>query len=114
MRSEKKTLNALNWDREFALEQTAGDEELLAELMVLFKDSAADDLINLKEAINDDSPANVVSAAHSLKGSAASLGIESVRKLASEMEEDGRNGSISKARDGLVGMEALLEEVNRL
>jgi hypothetical protein len=34
----------LHWNKAFALEQTAGDEELLEELLLLFKDSSASDL----------------------------------------------------------------------
>ena len=66
----------LLWNKEFALEQTAGDEELLAELLVLFKDSSASDFALLQQAVAAQDTEGVVRAAHSLKGASASLGIE--------------------------------------
>ncbi len=104
----------LNWDRAFALEQTAGDEELLDELMELFIDSSFDNLLSLKEAIKSTDAQAVIAAAHSLKGSSASLGIESVRKLVLEIERDARNGSLSCAVDSLSELEEQLEEVKKI
>jgi len=104
----------LQWNKAFALEQTAGDEELLEELLVLFKDSSAADYAQLQQAVANGDAAAVMRAAHSLKGAAASLGVEGLRQLAYEMENDGRNGSVIVAREKLMAMGELLAQLQAL
>lgn len=99
----------LQWNKEFALEQTAGDEELLEELLTLFKDSAAADMVQLQTAIAAQDTDGVVRAAHSLKGASASLGIEGIRNIATAMEADAREGSVAVAQKQIAEMQALLE-----
>ena len=90
-------MKELLWNREFALEQTAGDEELLEELLDLFRDSSAQDFARLCKAAESGDVDGVVAAAHSIKGAAASLGIEGVRQLALEMESRARQGEVDLA-----------------
>jgi len=107
-------MSDLLWNREFALEQTAGDEELLDELLVLFKDSSAQDFEQLCRAAEAGEAAGVVAAAHSIKGAAASLGIEGVRLLALEIETDARAGSVARALAGRDELSALLAACGQL
>jgi histidine phosphotransfer protein HptB len=104
----------LHWNKAFALEQTAGDEELLEELLVLFRDSSVSDYAQLQQAVAACDAAGVVRAAHSLKGAAASLGIEGIRQSAHDMETDGRNNSVAVAREQLSAMGDLLEQLKNL
>jgi HPt (histidine-containing phosphotransfer) domain-containing protein len=104
----------LQWNKAFALEQTAGDEELLEELLVLFRDSSVSDYVQLQQAVAANDAAGVVRAAHSLKGAAASLGIEGIRQLAFDMEADGRNNSVTVAREKLTAMGELVEQLKNL
>lgn len=104
----------LLWNRAFALEQTAGDEELLKELLDLFRDSSVADYTQLQQAVAAGDAAGVVRAAHSLKGAAASLGIEGIRQLAFDMEADGRNNSVIVAQEKLVLMGEMLEQLSSL
>lgn len=107
-------MSDLQWNRSFALEQTAGDEELLEELLDLFRDASKGDFQQLKRAVAAGDAAGIVSAAHSLKGASASLGIEGVRQLATAMETAAREGSVNVAEDNLEVMETMLEQVNSL
>ncbi|MGD9950358.1 MAG: Hpt domain-containing protein [Desulfobulbus sp.] len=104
----------LQWNKAFALEQTAGDEELLEELLILFKDSAAADLEQLRQAITADDAPGVVRAAHSLKGASASLGIEGIREVAMAMESDARGGSTTVALKKIGEMSELLALVQAM
>lgn len=104
----------LQWNKSFALEQTGGDEELLEELLVLFRDSSQNDFVELQHAVKNGDAAAVVRAAHSLKGAAASLGIEGIRQLAAAMEADGRNESLAVAQDNVAAMGALLTQLGQL
>ncbi len=102
-------MSDLLWNREFALEQTAGDEELLDELLALFKDSSAQDFDQLCQAADTGDAGGVIAAAHSIKGAAASLGIEGVRLLALEMETAAREGSVTCAVEKKTEMSELLK-----
>ena len=104
----------LQWNKEFALEQTGGDEELLEELLTLFRDSSASDLKQLQTAVDGYDTAGVVSAAHSIKGASASLGIEAIRHIAMVIEADGRKDSLAAAQQNLAALAELLEQVNTL
>lgn len=107
-------MNALLWNRDFALEQTAGDEELLEELLTLFKDSSVQDFESLSQAAASGNVEGVVAAAHSIKGAAASLGFEGIRVLAMEMETAARGGSVDCALEKKDEMKELLTEVGTL
>ncbi len=107
-------MTELLWNREFALEQTAGDEELLEELLTLFRDSSAEDYASLCAAADAGDADGVVAAAHSIKGAAASLGIEGVRQLALEMESKAREGDVSCAQTGKEQLGKLLEACKNL
>ena len=104
----------LQWNKAFALEQTAGDEELLAELLLLFKESSTSDYEQLQQALLADDVIGVVHAAHSLKGASASLGLEGIREVAMAMENDARAGSMTVAREKLAILGELLKQVQEL
>lgn len=99
----------LDWDRAFALEQAADDEEMLAELLGLFRDSAASDLVKINEGLAAANPEVVADAAHSIKGAAASLGIEGIRKITAELEKQGRSGDLGQSGDFAARLAGLLE-----
>jgi len=103
-------MNKLTWDREFALEQSGQDEELLAELVQLFTDTSAEDLAKIQDALSAGDAEGIADAAHSIKGAAASLGIEDIRMAAHEIEKSGRNKDIESARGSLPDLENFLEQ----
>ncbi|ADH86040.1 Hpt domain-containing protein [Desulfurivibrio alkaliphilus] len=101
----------LQWDRGFALEQAGDDEELLTELLGMLRQSSANDLRRMKEALQaGDGPA-LADAAHNTKGAAASLGMESVRLLASDLEQAGRAGELAGVATQLTTLETLLKQL---
>jgi len=87
----------LEWDRSFALEQAGDDEEMLVELLVLYCDSSAADLVRIIDGLIAGDPVAVADAAHSIKGASASLGVEGVRKIVDELERKGRAGDLAQA-----------------
>ena len=50
-------MNDLRWNREFAMGQVDDDEELLQELIMIFKDSSAADMAILIQAVEKGGPA---------------------------------------------------------
>ncbi len=107
-------MNALKWDKEFALEQAADDAELLAELLEIFKDSFHTDLQRIQQGLAEGSAAKISAAAHSIKGAAASLGIVGIHEIALQVEEESRAGGLDVARARIEDLQALLTELQAL
>ena len=107
-------MNTLNWDKKFALEQAADDAELLQELLEIFKGSYNSDLLLIKEGIQKGDAKQVYSASHSIKGAAASLGIDGIREIALGVEADSRNGSLVVAKEKIQDLEDMLLQLQRL
>ncbi len=107
-------MDELKWDKKFALGQAAKDEELLQELIELFKESSAVDLAYLKQGIRKGDAAMGRAATLSLKGAAASLGLNGIQDLAAVMEEDCRAGSLQVATEKLPDLEQLLSLLQEL
>ena len=104
----------LHWDKTAALAETAGDKALLEELLTLFQQAAAEDLDRMRQAVAAGDSATALAAAHSLKGAAASLGIESIRRLAEAVEQAGQASAIAAARQALPTLRDLLDQVAAL
>ena len=104
----------LHWDKTAALAETAGDEALLEELLSLFRAAAAEDLEQMRQAVTAGDVAATMAAAHSLKGAAASLGLESIRRLAEAVEQAGPSGDIATARETLPILADLLDQLAAL
>jgi HPt (histidine-containing phosphotransfer) domain-containing protein len=107
-------MNALKWDKDFALEQAADDAELLQELLDIFKDSLHSDIVQMEQGLAENSSAKVSSAAHSIKGAAASLGITGINEVAARIENDSREGGIAVAQKEISSLQDLLEELRKL
>lgn len=99
----------LQWNREFALEQSGEDEELLAELLDLLRETSANDLASIKQSYEKGDPEMMGDVAHSIKGAAASLGVEKLRKVASEIEKKGRDGDLAAAFALVPDLESILD-----
>lgn len=104
----------LQWDRDFALEQAGEDEELLAELLELLKDSSLSDLAKIKAGYGKGDAALMGDAAHSIKGAAASLGVEKLREVAYEIEKAGRDGDLAAAFSFLHPLESIIDALASL
>ena len=92
-------MEKIQWDRDFALEQAGGDEELLQELLDIFKDSSRKDFTSIENGIKNKDTQVICGAAHSIKGAAASLGMGAVRDIAYAIEKDCRAGSLNIVLD---------------
>ncbi|MEA1934713.1 MAG: Hpt domain-containing protein [Thermodesulfobacteriota bacterium] len=105
----------LQWDRDFAFEQSGKNEELLAELLELFTDSAAaSDLEMIKQGISTQDAEAAGYAAHSIKGSAASLGVKGVSETAYKIEKAGRAGNLDAVSKLVGDLEAMVIQIKDL
>ena len=88
-------MSDLKWDRTFAKEQSGDDPDLLVELLTLLSDSSRSDLQKIKDGLACGDSQAVADAAHSIKGAAASLGIEGLRDVAYDIEKKGRENRLA-------------------
>jgi HPt (histidine-containing phosphotransfer) domain-containing protein len=107
-------MNKLKWDRDFAMEQAADDAELLRELINIFKESSGNDYRSIENGVTSKDAEMVCAAAHSIKGAAASLGIEGLREIALAIENDSRQGSLATAQSRIVELREILQELQQL
>ncbi|MEN8256895.1 MAG: Hpt domain-containing protein [Thermodesulfobacteriota bacterium] len=104
----------LQWNRDFALEQAGEDEELLGELLVLLQESTANDLAKIKAGLKKGDAKIMGEAAHSIKGAAASLGVEKLRVLARDLEKAGLGNDLGSASDLVPFLEDLVSSISTL
>ena len=101
-------MDDLQWNKAFALEQSGEDNELLQELLDLLNSSSVSDLEKIKAGIASGDGGAVADAAHSIKGAAASLGVDGLRDVAYDIEKKGRSGQHTdvdiKKLEELVGL----------
>lgn len=83
-------------DYDAAKERTAGDEELLRQLMLMFK--ADGGFAELSSALASDDCKAAFAAAHAIKGSSGMLGMVKLFSLMSDMTELLRAGNIGDAK----------------
>ncbi len=107
-------MSDLKWDKAFALEQAADDEELLQELIDIFKESSLSDLAIVKQSIENGDPDKGRSSAHSMKGAAASLGFSGIREVTEAMEADCRGGSTAVMTAKLAELEELISLLQKM
>lgn len=106
-------MSGLNMDRQFALEQVEGNAELLQELLAILLESCATDLAAIKQGAVEEKPALVQTAAHSIKGAAASLGISGLRDLAFLIELDAKQENLQWLDKRISRLERMLEELKK-
>jgi histidine phosphotransfer protein HptB len=104
----------LGWNREFAFEQTGGDEGILSELMDLLRESAAEDLERIRKGLANGDCEAAGHAAHSIKGAAASLGLDRLSLLADELERAGMAGNLTGIRARIGELEEMLLQLQNL
>lgn len=107
-------MNALKWDKEFALEQAADDVDLLKELLEIFKESLRSDIHLIEQGLAEEVASKVCRAAHSIKGAAASLGILGIHEIALDIEEESRAGGLGIARTKLPILKSMREDLEGL
>ncbi|SHO45498.1 Hpt domain-containing protein [Desulfopila aestuarii] len=107
-------MTLLKWNKEFAMEQAADDQELLQELIDIFKTSFADDLELIRSGVVAGNVKQVTGAAHSIKGASSSLGIEGVTEVAKIIEDEGKTGKLDLTGKLIGKLEKMLQEVEGL
>lgn len=85
------------FDYEKALKIADGDEELLRELVSLFRGESPRFLADMERAIKAGQAEQLLQAAHTIKGSLGNLGAMAAYESALALEMMGRNGDLEQA-----------------
>ena len=109
---EKKT--ALIFDPSYLLNELGEEWELLEEILGIFQESTASDLESLREAIASDNSDQTIRQAHKIKGAAANINAEGVRKAASDIEMAARADNMDKIDDFLKCLSQEFETLTEL
>jgi HPt (histidine-containing phosphotransfer) domain-containing protein len=98
------------YDRAAALEHVGDDLTVLRAIVEMFLEQGPERLGAIADAVGAGSTSELESAAHALKGSAATLGLERVRVLALALEDLGLAGSQKGAADRLAELRRAMDE----
>jgi len=90
-KGEEESSDLPVFDAEAALERVDGDDELLEEILSLFREQAGTLQEEIREAVSRRDHLALERSAHSLKGSASNISALEVQNLALRLEELGRD-----------------------
>ena len=92
-------------DRVSLLERVEGDQELLAEMIGLFREGAPHLLSAMREALQRGDMAALEMSAHSLKGAVGNLSAKATAAAAMQLEKDAKNKDAESAKESLAEVE---------
>lgn len=98
-------------DVQAILEQLGNDPEILKEILNLFVNDVPGQVIKIREGLDDANMRDIQRAAHNLKGAAANIIAEGVRKAAAEIEHNADGGHMDDIGQNLKNLE---EEVAKI
>ncbi len=108
------SMEQLNWNKAFALEQLSGDEALLCTCIEVFWDAMMNDLYAIASALKQKDIQGIIDAAHSLKGAAANIGMERISSVAMELEDDAISDNLYAVEEKLTLLEQLAKGVKNI
>jgi PAS domain S-box-containing protein len=100
-------------DEAIVLELEALDGDVLADLVALYFDDAAERVANLAEAVAGADAGAVARMAHTLRGSSSTLGAAQVAHIASELEQAAKAGGLAPAGALLDALRGALESTRK-
>jgi PAS domain S-box-containing protein len=99
------------FDLDGALQRLEGDRELLEELAKLFLDECPGNIGGMRKALQGHDARLLERLAHTMKGSAASVGAVRVSEASLALEQEGRAGTLANSTEYI---ERIQREVDRL
>ena len=87
-----------------------GGDKLLTQMVGLFLANSGSRMDQIRAGVNGDDVAEAEKGSHSLKSSAANVGVGEVRTIAAEIEAAAVEGNIEAVRELLPGLEQAYSE----
>ena len=107
-------MSSSDLDRPFLDELLEGDREFAEELFQTFFESANSCLEQAQAMLSSSDSENVFRPFHTLKGASASVGLTSVKELASELEKKARQNDLAFCSENLPALKTSVEEGRKL
>ena len=85
-KKHKSTLDRSIWNKEEVLVRLGGSEEILKQIIAVFKREMKEELEKLLEALNKEDRESIRLHAHTIKGASANMGAEQLQRVAKEIE----------------------------
>jgi two-component system, sensor histidine kinase and response regulator len=101
------------FDEAAALRRTGGDRRLLKQLVALYRADAPETVAQIVKAVSDRDAEGLRVAAHTLKGSVATVGGARARHAALALENLGKMGSVDGADAALAVLSAELSKLDQ-
>jgi PAS domain S-box-containing protein len=99
------------YDRKGLIARLMGDTDLVAKVVTRFLESMPSQMQSLRDLLNAGNAASVERAAHGIKGAAANVGGEKLRRAAFKIEEAANAGDLSSAMGHFTDMESQFEQL---
>jgi len=96
--AERPSGGAVVFDERTALLHTGGDRQLLKHIVKLFRADAPRSFRKIERALRRSDDEGLWTSAHALKGSLATIGAQSARLAAADLERFGREGAFDAAQ----------------
>ncbi len=106
MEEKEKVAEDCVFERDAFMKRVMDDRELALEIVESFLDDVPGRLENLAKLISAREEQGVAREAHAVKGAAATVGGEALRKVAEEIERAAREGRLSETAAQVPRMEA--------
>src|ERR1700759_1008696 len=87
------------WEIVELLERVDGDEALIRELLVLFREDSPEELLKAKDFLAEEDWRGLSRAAHTMRGSLRYLSMNAAARIAEELEAVARNGRRKESED---------------
>ena len=95
-------------------EELGLENDELLEIAELYVESCASDFHKIQSAINENNPALIAEAAHSIKGASGNLGFTKAHQAAAQMENQARRGSLTGIAETAKQLKSELDQVKSL
>jgi len=102
------------FDRDALLNRLLGNESVIEPILHEFMKSTTSLMLELKTALDNADTAVAERLSHTIKGSAANIGAEVIRKTAFEMENLAKNGNLNSIEEFLPVLQANFDEFKQL
>jgi len=96
-------------DRASLLERVEGDQELLTEMIQIFKEEAPALMNTMRNALQSGDWVVLERSAHSLKGAVSNLSSKAVASAALKLEQDAKNNDMEGAKRSLAEVEQVMK-----
>lgn len=87
------------------------EEDEYLELLELFLETSASDLVRLETAIAERDGDKVKAAAHSIKGAAGTLGLKEIFEIAKRTEFNARENNLKDSFEAVMAMREKLDQI---